>query len=67
MSDKNEMKIGDRVFITALKHPWRGCSGKVVATHEKYGLGWEGYRVELDNGMQTYVKNEEVQMLKAQY
>lgn len=54
------MKIGDCVFITALEHPWRGCAGKIVATHEKYGLGWEGHRVELDNGMQTYVKESEV-------
>lgn len=49
----------DRVFIIG-KHPWAGNAGTVVA-YEKYGLGWMGWRVELDgNCGSCYAKPEEL-------
>lgn len=37
---------GDRVTI-AKGHPWGGSAGKLIA-YETYGLGWKGWRVQLD-------------------
>jgi hypothetical protein len=55
------MKIGDRVFITDQKHPWIGRAGEVISGEETYGLGWKGFRVELDgNCGETYVRQDQV-------
>lgn len=40
------MKSGDRVIIIG-DHPWAGNAGTLIA-FEKYGLGWNGWRVALD-------------------
>lgn len=46
------LQPGDRVFILQ-PHPWGGCAGELIA-YEKYGLGWMGWRVRMDNDMQCY-------------
>ena len=48
----NELKPGDRVFITGYDHPWKGKTGELIA-FETYGPGppplkWTGWRVKLD-------------------
>lgn len=53
--------MGDRIFIDDRKHPWVDHSGEVISGLETYGLGWHGYRVELDgNCGETYVMPEQV-------
>jgi len=51
---------GDRVFVTA-GHPWAPNVGTCIA-YEKYGLGWWGWRVSLDNplGQECYCKDSEL-------
>jgi hypothetical protein len=39
-------KSGDRVTVVG-EHPWSTHAGTLIA-YEKYGLGWMGWRVELD-------------------
>jgi len=53
------LKSGDRVFITNRDHPWFEQAGTLVS-FETYGLGWTGWRTNLDNGFNTYVKAGEV-------
>lgn len=57
----SELKAGDRVFITDQKHPWIGRAGELIA-YEKYGLGWMGWRMKLDEpyGQETYVNADQV-------
>lgn len=58
-SVKSPLAAGARVVITG-DHPWRTVSGTLV-NYEKYGvLGWWGWRVKLDNGMETYARMNEV-------
>ena len=46
------MVIGD--------HPWAGNAGTLVA-YEKYGLGWYGWRVNLDgNCGECYVDEDQL-------
>lgn len=54
------MKPGDRVFIVGPKHPWLGRAGELIA-FETYGLGWQGWRVKLDeNCGECYARPEEL-------
>lgn len=48
------LRDGDRVFLRG-DHPWAPSVGTLIA-YEKYGLGWWGWRVELDNphGQECY-------------
>jgi hypothetical protein len=52
-------KVGDRVMIIG-DHPWVTHAGTLVA-FEKYGLGWYGWRVKLDeNCGECYASDDEV-------
>lgn len=57
-----QLKPGDRVFITDKAHEWLGHGGEVVSGEETYGLNWKGYRVRLDGtcGHETYVRPDQV-------
>jgi hypothetical protein len=48
------LRDGDRVFLRG-NHPFAPNVGTLIA-YEKYGLGWWGWRVRLDNpaGQETY-------------
>lgn len=55
----NDFKAGDRVTVIG-KHPWTSHAGTLV-THERYGLGWMGWRVKLDgNCGDCYAEPEEL-------
>ena len=58
----HRLKDGDRVFIVGKGHPWKGKAGNLIA-YEKYGLGWMGWRVELDDpfGQECYARTEDLQ------
>lgn len=47
------LQADDSVIITG-KHPWTGERGTLVA-YERYGPGWMGWRVALENGAECYV------------
>ncbi len=53
---------GIKVVICSSKHPWAGSCGSLVS-YEKYGLGWMGWRVALDNGSECYASNFEIEAL----
>jgi hypothetical protein len=55
-----ELRPGDKALIVG-KHPWAGHSARLIA-YEKYGLGWWGWRVEVDGacGQEAYAKPEEL-------
>jgi hypothetical protein len=41
-------------------HPWAGHAGTLIA-YEKYGLGWYGWRVKLDeNCGECYAREDEL-------
>ena len=51
------MKSGDRAMVIG-SHPWAGNAGTLVA-FEKYGLGWTGWRVQLDGNCGECYANED--------
>ena len=54
-----KLEPGMRVSIVG-NHPWAQHSGRLIA-YEKYGLGWFGWRVELDgNCGECYAKPNEL-------
>ena len=54
------LQPGDRVSITEQKHPYVGHAGELIA-FETYGLGWTGWRVNLDgNHGETYANPDEL-------
>lgn len=57
------LTAGDRVVVLT-PHPWAGEYGVLVA-FEAYGplppvLRWDGWRVELDNGVECYAAPEKL-------
>lgn len=55
------LKPGDRVLILQ-PHPWGGCVGELIA-YEKYGLGWMGWRVQLEGFRgQCYANTEQLRL-----
>ena len=51
------MKGGDRVMVIG-SHPWAGHAGTLVA-FEKYGFGWTGWLVKLDENCGECYANED--------
>jgi len=53
------VKAGDRAMVIG-GHPWAGHAGTLIA-YEKYGLGWYGWRVKLDeNCGECYAREDEL-------
>jgi len=53
---------GDRVKVVGA-HPWQGERGTLVS-FEEYGLGWKGWRVALDEGVECYASVIQLQRSK---
>jgi hypothetical protein len=55
---------GDSVFVVG-DHPWAPNVGTLIA-YEKYGLGWWGWRVRLENmaGQECYVNESNLRKAK---
>lgn len=47
-------------------HPWAGHSARLIA-YEKYGLGWMGWRAEIDGacGHECYASPNHMTLIKA--
>jgi hypothetical protein len=45
-------------------HPWQGARGTAVA-FETYGLGWKGWRIVLDNGIECYAPTSQLQKISS--
>lgn len=56
----NKLKAGTRVVIVG-EHPWATHAATLVA-YERYGLGWMGWRVALDEPYQLecYAKPSQI-------
>lgn len=63
MQSHDGMKKGDEVLIIQKKHPWHGERGKLVE-YKQYGLGWWGWRIELQNSMECFVRPDQIKLLK---
>lgn len=60
------MQAGDRVYIVGKDHPHRTKSGELIV-FEPYGpkmFGWEGWKVETDDGFKCYAKPSDLKAAK---